>query len=344
GTVAILIALFMVQRRGTTGVGKIFGPIMIVWFVTIAIAGVAAIGANTLVLTSLDPAHAVRFFAAHGWRAFLTLGAVFLALTGAEALYADLGHFGRAPIRIAWFALVLPALVLNYLGQGAMLLARPEARPNPFYALVPDWGLYPLVVLATLATVIASQAIISGAFSLTQQAVQLGYSPRLDIHHTSSREHGQVYIPEINWMLMISTVGLVLAFRTSTNLAAAYGMAVTTTMVITTVLAYAVARTLWKWSFARAALIAGGFLVIDLAFFGANLIKIAHGGWLPLVVAAAVYTVMTTWHTGRHLVTTLLGRAGRPLDTFLTDLHARPPVRVPGTAIFMTARPDDVPP
>src|SRR5581483_7279361 len=264
-TVAILIALFMVQRRGTTGIGKIFGPVMVVWFVTIAVLGAFAMRDHPSIVAAINPLYAVRFFEAHGWSAFLTLGAVFLALTGAEALYADLGHFGRPPIRIGWFGIVMPALLLNYLGQGAALLTRPAARPNPFYALVPGWGLYPLVVLATMATVIASQAIISGAFSLTQQAVQLGYSPRFDIHHTSSQEHGQVYIPEINWMLMVATVGLVLAFRTSTN----------------------------------------------LAFFGANLIKIAHGGWFPLLVAAVIYTVMTTWHTGRQLVTRTLSRAGR---------------------------------
>jgi KUP system potassium uptake protein len=343
-TVAILVALFMLQHRGTTGIGKLFGPIMIVWFVTIAIAGLLAIRTAPHVVASLDPVHAIRFLTAHGWRAFITLGAVFLALTGAEALYADLGHFGRTPIRIAWFSVVLPSLVLNYLGQGAMLLTRPSARANPFYALVPDSGLYPLVVLATAATVIASQAIISGAFSLTQQAVQLGYSPRLDVQHTSSQEHGQVYIPEINWLLMFTTVGLVLFFRSSTNLAAAYGMAVTTTMVITTVLAYSVTRRLWGWSVARSAAVTGVFLFVDLLFFGANLLKIAHGGWFPLLVAAMIYTIMTTWHTGRELVTRTLARASRPVEGFLTDIAERPPVRVPGTGVFMTARDEDVPP
>jgi KUP system potassium uptake protein len=269
---------------------------------------------------------------------------VFLALTGAEALYADLGHLGRAPIRIAWFSLVLPSLVLNYLGQGAALLKEPSARLNPFYALVPGRGLYPLVLLATVAAVIASQATISGAFSLTQQAVQLGYSPRFDVRHTSSQEHGQIYVPEINWMLMIATVGLVLGFKSSTNLAAAYGMAVTTTMVITTLLAYAVTRRLWGWSIARALIVCGGFLVVDVLFFGANLIKIAHGGWFPLLVAAVVYTIMSTWHTGRRLVIRTLARASRPLEAFLGDIAARPPVRVPGTGIFMTARDEDVPP
>ncbi len=343
-TVAILIALFMVQVRGTTGIGKVFGPIMILWFVTIATLGVLSIRTHPVVVLAIDPRHAIRFFAAHGWRAFLTLGAVFLVLTGAEALYADLGHFGRAPIRIAWFALVFPALILNYLGQGAALLVRPAAHLNPFYSLAPDWALYPLVGLATVATVIASQAIISGAFSLTQQAMQLGYSPRFDIQHTSSSEHGQVYIPQVNWLLMIATVALVFGFRSSTNLAAAYGMAVTTTMVITTVLAYAVTRQLWRWNFVTAAGVALVFLTIDLAFFGANLIKIAHGGWFPLLVAGGVYSVMTTWHTGRELVTKVLNQSGRPIEAFLRDLTAHPPVRVPGTAVFMTAHPHNVPP
>jgi KUP system potassium uptake protein len=343
-TVVILVALFMFQRSGTSGIGKVFGPVMIAWFATIAVAGALAIRDAPAVAASLNPLHAVRFFAAHGWRAFLTLGAVFLALTGAEALYADLGHFGRTPIRLAWFAVVLPSLVLNYLGQGAVLLTNPGARLNPFYALLPGRGLYPMVLLATVATVIASQAIISGAFSLTYQAMQLGYSPRFDVQHTSSHEYGQVYIPAINWMLMVATVGLVLAFKTSTNLAAAYGMAVTTTMVITTILAYAVTRTQWGWGLAPAALVTTVFLAVDLMFFGANLIKIAHGGWVPLLVAAGIYTVMSTWHTGRELVARMLARAGQPLDAFLHEITTRPPARVPGTGIFMTARAEDVPP
>ena len=344
GTVLILIALFLFQQRGTSGIGKVFGPIMIIWFVTIGVTGALAIRSHPAVLGSINPVHGVRFFAEHGWRGFLTLGAVFLAVTGAEALYADVGHFGAAPIRLAWFVLVLPALMLNYMGQGATLLMNPEARTNPFYALVPSGGLYPLVALATIATVIASQAIISGAFSLTQQAIQLGYSPRFDIRHTSSQEHGQVYIPEVNWLLMIATVGLVFGFRSSTNLAGAYGMAVVTTMVITTVLAYVVARRQWRWSMLRAGVVAGALLAVDLAFFGANLVKIAHGGWFPLVVAAAIYTVMTTWRTGRQLVTRKLERASPRLDDFLERLRVRQPLRVPGMAVFMTARAEDVPP
>ena len=293
-TAAILVGLFLIQRHGTAGIGRVFGPIMIVWFIAIAALGLLAIRDAPAVLTSINPMHAARFLVAHRLRAFLTLGAVFLAVTGAEALYADMGHFGRTPIRIGWFAVALPSLVLNYLGQGAVLLSRPAASLHPFYALAPDWGLYPLVILATIATVIASQAIISGAFSLTQQAVQLGYSPRFDIQHTSAHAYGQIYIPEINWMLMAATVGLVFGFRTSTNLAAAYGMAVTTTMVITTLLAYVVAREKWGWSVWRASLVTGLFLVVDVAFFGANLVKIAHGGWFPLLVASGIYTMMTT--------------------------------------------------
>ena len=298
-TVAILIVLFWFQHRGTGGMGKLFGPVMIVWFVLIAVLGVPAIRRNPIVLGGLNPLHAIQFFAAHGWAAFLTLGAVFLSITGAEALYADMGHFGPRPIRIAWFAFVLPALVINYFGQGALLLSDPAARVNPFFHLAADWALYPLVAIATLAASIASQAIISGCFSLTQQAVLLGYAPRFDIQHTSAHEKGQVYIPEINWLLMIATVGLVIGFRSSTHLAAAYGIAVTATMLITTVLAYVVARELWRWSVWQAGLVTAGFLSIDLLFFGANLIKIEHGGWFPLLMAAAVYLIMSTWHKGR---------------------------------------------
>jgi KUP system potassium uptake protein len=343
-TVAILIVLFLVQQRGTGGIGTVFGPIMVVWFIAIAVLGARALSANPGVLRAVSPIYAIEFFRDHGLRAFLTLGAVFLAVTGAEALYADMGHFGRAPIRIAWFALVLPALLVNYFGQGAALLTTGSARQNPFYALAPDSGLYPLVVLATAATVIASQAIISGAFSLTQQAVQLGYSPRLDIRHTSEHQIGQVYIPEINSLLLVATVALVLSFRSSTNLAAAYGMAVTATMVITTLLAYLVAREQWHWSPWRAGLVTLGFLSIDLAFFGANLAKIAHGGWFPLVVAAVVYTFMSTWAEGRRLVTNHLATSVVPVDAFIQTLRERPPVRVPGTAVFMTARAEGIPP
>jgi KUP system potassium uptake protein len=343
-TVAILVGLFVMQHRGTGGIGSIFGPVMILWFITIAGLGVPQIVQNPIVLRALDPLIGLSFLTHQGLAAFLTLGSVFLSVTGAEALYADMGHFGRKPIRIAWFSLVLPSLLLNYFGQGALLLSDSGARSHPFFHLAPAWALYPMVVLSTIATVIASQAVISGAFSLTQQAIQLGYSPRFEIHHTSAHEKGQVYIPEINWMLMLATVGLVFGFRTSTNLAAAYGMAVTTTMVITTILAYVVARERWGWSTATTATISAAFLVIDLAFFGANVIKIEHGGWFPLLVASAVYAVMSTWHTGRMLVVRRMAETEIPLARFFDSVRAKPPVRVPGTGIFMTARPEGAPP
>jgi KUP system potassium uptake protein len=343
-TVVILIGLFLVQRRGTGGIGAVFGPIMIVWFFTLVALGLPHIVENPVVLTSVNPLLGITFLRHEGIASLGTLGAVFLSVTGAEALYADMGHFGRQPIRIAWFSLVLPALVVNYMGQGALLLSHPEAREHPFFYLAPGWALLPLVALSTMATVIASQAVISGAFSLTQQAIQLGYSPRFNIHHTSAHEKGQVYIPEVNFILMFATVGLVFGFGTSTNLAAAYGMAVTTTMVITTLLAFFVARERWGWSATRAGLVTGAFLVIDLAFFGANVIKIQHGGWFPLLVAAGVYAVMTTWATGRQLVVRRLADAEVPLTQFFMSIAAKPPVRVPGTGIFMTARPEGAPP
>jgi KUP system potassium uptake protein len=343
-TVAILVGLFVVQSRGTAGIGSVFGPIMIVWFITLAGLGLLHIFDNPVVVTSLNPVHAIRFLVDHRLTAFITLGAVFLSVTGAEALYADMGHFGRAPIRIAWFTLVLPSLLLNYLGQGALLLTSPDAAEAPFYRLVPSWGLYPLVILSTGATVIASQAVISGAFSLTQQAMQLGYSPRFDIHHTSAEEKGQVYIPEVNWLLMFATVGLVFWFRTSTNLAAAYGMAVTTTMVITTILAYFVARERWGWNAWLAATVTGAFVITDLAFFGANVIKIEHGGWFPLLLAGAVYGVMNTWYTGRRFVTKRLAETEVPLSDFFKKVEENPPHRIPGTGIFMTARDEGAPP
>ncbi len=343
-TIVILIGLFLAQHRGTEGIGKVFGPIMIAWFVVLALLGLPHVVRNPVVFSAVSPVHALTFLAREGWASLGTLGAVFLSVTGAEALYADMGHFGRRPIRIAWFALVLPSLVLNYMGQGALLLARPETRDHPFFYLAPEWALYPLVALSTLAAVIASQAVISGAFSLTQQAIQLGYSPRLDIHHTSAHTKGQVYIPEVNWMLMLATVGLVFGFRSSTNLAAAYGMAVTTTMIITTLLAYFVARERWGWSVGLAVGVWGAFLAIDVAFFSANVIKIQHGGWFPLLVAAGIYVIMTTWSTGRQLVVRRLADSEVPLSQFFASMAAKPPVRVSGTGIFMTARPQGAPP
>jgi KUP system potassium uptake protein len=343
-TVAILVGLFVMQHRGTGGLGAVFGPIMVVWFITLAALGIPKIVANPVVLQAFDPLLGLSFLRHQGMSAFLTLGSVFLSVTGAEALYADMGHFGRRPIRLAWFSLVLPSLVINYLGQGALMLMDPNAREHPFFHLAPDWAVYPMVILSTIATVIASQAVISGAFSLTQQAIQLGYSPRFEIHHTSAHEKGQIYIPEINWMLMIATVGLVFGFRTSTNLAAAYGMAVTTTMVITTMLAFVVARERWGWSTGLAAVVTGAFLVIDLAFFGANVIKIEHGGWFPILVAGLVYAVMSTWHTGRLLVVRRMAETEVPLSRFFDEMHQKMPVRVAGTGIFMTARPEGAPP
>ena len=332
--------LFLVQQRGTGGVGKVFGPLMIVWFATLALLGLPHVAGNPAVLAAFNPAWGIRFLLDHGFGALGTLGSVFLAVTGAEALYADMGHFGRGPIRIAWFTMVLPALVLNYLGQGALLLTDASAREHPFYNLAPAWGLFPLVVLSTLAASVASQAVISGAFSLTQQAIQLGYSPRFGIQHTSAHEKGQVYIPEVNWLTMIATIGLVIGFRTSTNLAAAYGMAVRTTMVITTLLAVLRrARALAAGPCGAPPLFTGAFLLVESAFLASNVIKIQHGGWFPLLVAAGfVYTVMTTWHTGRRLVTARLAATEVPLATFFEWIAARPPVRIPGTGIFMTAR------
>ena len=301
-TVVILIALFLVQSRGTTGIGAVFGPIMIAWFANLAVLGVGPILRNPHVLSAVNPWHAYEFFVLHRIGAFVTLGSVFLAITGAEALYADMGHFGPQPIRIAWFSLVLPTLVINYFGQGALLLEHPEARVNPFFNLAPSWGLYPLVALSTVAAVIASQAIISGAFSLTQQAIQLGYSPRFDIQHTSAHEQGQVYIPEINWLLMIATVGLVLGFRSSTNLAAAYGIAVTLDMLITTTLTFFVIRYGWKYPLWLCIAATCWFFVVDLTFFASNMLKLLHGGWFPLLIGGAVFTLMITWKEGRRVM------------------------------------------
>jgi KUP system potassium uptake protein len=343
-TIAILIGLFMFQRRGTAGVGAIFGPVMLLWFVTLALLGIVQIVHEPAVLAALSPGHAAEFFRLNHGRGFLTLGAVFLVVTGGEALYADMGHFGPRPIRLAWFGFVFPALVLNYFGQGALLLRTPEAAHNPFYRMGPDWALYPMVLLATTATVIASQAVISGAFSLTRQAVQLGYSPRVQIEHTSAREIGQIYIPGINWILMIATIGLVVGFHSSSNLAAAYGVAVTTTMVITTILLSIVAREIWNWSLPKALLILAMFLWIDLSFFGANIVKIHQGGWFPLAIAAIVFTLMTTWRRGRQILNARLAEDSLSVDLFLKDVAAHPPVRVRGTAVFMTRTPEGVPP
>jgi KUP system potassium uptake protein len=339
----ILFCLFTVQRFGTGRIGAAFGPIMALWFVTIAALGVAQIIREPRILAALNPWHGVLFFMANGHFAFLALGAVVLAVTGAEALYADMGHFGKRPIRLAWFNLVLPALMMNYLGQGALLLHNPGAVTNPFYLLAPRVMLLPLVVLAAMAAVIASQALISGAFSLTQQAMQLGYSPRMDVVHTSAREAGQIFIPEVNRLLMVGCLILVLAFQSSNALGAAYGIAVTGTMAITSILFFVVARSQWNWSILHALPIALTFLAIDLTLFAANIIKIESGGWVPIVVALGVFTLMSTWKRGRGLLNQALHAGALPLDLFLGDVARRKPVRVPGTAVFMTSSNSGVP-
>ncbi len=343
-TIVILVALFLFQKRGTGGVGAVFGPVMVLWFVTLGVLGAYEISLRPGILAAVNPYHAVRFFLLNRVHGFLVLGAVVLALTGAEALYADMGHFGRRPIRLAWFALVLPSLMLNYFGQGALLLRDPAALANPFFHLAPAWALYPMVALATIATIIASQAVISGAFSLTRQAVQLGYSPRVEVDHTSAREIGQIYIPGVNWALMLATIALVLGFRSSSNLAAAYGVAVTTTMTITTILLYFVERELWGWKLPLALGLTVLFLVIDLSFWGANMVKVAQGGWFPLAVAALVFTLMSTWKRGRTLLANTFGMRGLPVDIFVRDIAHSHPVRVPGMAVFMTRNTSGVPP
>ena len=342
-TIVILVFLFMVQRHGTARVGSIFGPITAVWFLTLAVLGISGIVQEPHVLLALSPHYAVEYFMAHGLGGIFVLGAVFLVVTGGEALYADMGHFGARPIRLAWFSVVLPSLLLNYLGQGALLLRNPEAAHNPFFRLAPHWSLYPLVALATVATVIASQAVITGAFSLTMQGVQLGYFPRVQIDHTSAKERGQIYIPLINWILMITTIALVLGFKRSTNLAAAYGVAVTTTMVITTVLFYVVSRRIWGWSRWLSAPLCLFFLTFDLAFFGANIIKIPAGGWFPLAVALLVFTVMATWKRGREILANRLRATTASVDGFLAGIVENPPQRVSGVAVFMTGNPQGVP-
>jgi KUP system potassium uptake protein len=336
--VVILVGIFAIQQRGTHQVGRLFGPVMVLWFITIALLGVQWIVKAPQVLWAIDPRHAFTFFHTHGLHGFAVLGAVFLAVTGGEALYADMGHFGKRPIRFAWFALVLPALLINYFGQGALLLTDGAAAEQPFFLMAPAWGLLPLVALATAAAIIASQALISGAFSLTQQAVQLGYSPRLDIDHTSSQHMGQIYVPQVNWFLMIGTIAIVLGFRSSSALAAAYGIAVTLTMVITTLLLHAVATERWNWPVGVTALVTGTFLAIDLGFFGANLLKVFHGGWLPLVIGGVLFALMTTWKTGRQLLAERLTQRAVPLEQFVAAALARNPTRVPGTAVFMTAQ------
>jgi len=342
-TVAILIGLFAVQRHGTARIGTIFGPVMLLWFLVLAALGVAQVVQHPDVLTAVNPVHGVRFFTRNGLTGFLVLGSVFLVVTGGEALYADMGHFGKRPIRLTWFTLVLPALLLNYFGQGALVISDPAAAEHPFFQLAPRWALIPLVVLTTLATVIASQAIISGAFSLTRQAVQLGYLPRMDIEHTSSTQIGQIYIPGLNWLLAIACVGLVLGFRSSSNLAAAYGVAVTTDMVFTTILFAVVARARWGWSIPATGALAASFLVMDLGFWTAGISKIPSGGWFPLVVAWGFFTVMTTWKTGRRILSERLAESALPMSQLPERLASASVVRVPGTAIYLARVPNVVP-
>jgi KUP system potassium uptake protein len=343
-TIAILVALFMVQRGGTARVGRVFGPVTLAWFGLLALLGIRWVIRQPAVLGAINPLYGLDFFLENGWRGFLVLGSVFLVVTGGEALYADMGHFGKAPIRLAWFAVALPALVLNYFGQGALLIEQPEAVINPFYRMAPAWALYPVVALATAATVIASQALITGAFSLTRQAVQLGYLPRAEIDHTSPEEIGQIYIPGVNWALLAACVTLVLAFRSSTNLAAAYGVAVTTTMVVTTLLLFVVQRERWKWPLPAALAFLAFFLTIDLGFWGANLIKIPDGGWLPLVVGAAVLTLMTTWKRGRAILRQRLADSAIPFSELAARFPIEEVVRVPGTAVYMSSDPGCIPP
>jgi KUP system potassium uptake protein len=343
-TIVILVGIFAVQRSGTARVGKVFGPITLLWFLVLALLGLRQIVRYPAVLWAVNPLLGVEFFVRNGWLGYLVLGSVFLVVTGGEALYADMGHFGRKPIRLTWFSVVLPALLLNYFGQGALIIVDPPAVEHPFFHMAPPWALLPLVVLATAATVIASQAVISGAFSLTRQAVQLGYLPRLQIEHTSTREIGQIYIPTVNWALMIGCIGLVLGFRSATNLAAAYGVAVTTDMVFTTILFSTVAFTRWGWSLAAVAAEAVFFLVIDLAFWGANIIKIPNGGWVPLVIASLMITLMTTWKRGRQILARRMRVGLLPIEMFLDSIQRTPPVRVPGTAIFMYGDPKGTPP
>jgi len=339
----VLVSLFLLQRKGTASVGVLFGPIMVVWFGLLAVLGAVNVVQTPGVLAAMNPAYAVQFFATNQGLGFLALGAVVLAVTGVEALYADMGHFGRLPIRLAWFAFVLPALLLNYFGQGALLIREPEAVVNPFYLQGPDWAIYPMVAIATAATIIASQAVISGAFSVTRQAVQLGYLPRMEIRHTSEQAIGQIYIPFMNWFLLVGVVALVLGFQSSSNLAAAYGIAVTGTMAIDTILAAVIAISLWRWNPALVVIGALGFLFVDLAFFGANTFKVLDGGWFPIVVAGAVFAVLSTWKRGRELLRERLKSDSIPLQLFLDNIREHGPTRVPGTAVFLSSQGQSVP-
>ena len=342
-TIVILVALFLFQHKGTASVGALFGPITAVWFATLALLGVVNIAQEPSVLVALSPVHAIEFFAINRWTGFFVLGAVVLAITGTEALYADMGHFGKTPIRLTWTVYVMPALVLNYFGQGALILRDPAALAHPFYHMAPEWALYPLVALATMATVIASQAVISGTYSLTRQAIQLGYCPRLEVFHTSESEIGQVYMPWINWALLAAVIALVLGFGSSSNLAGAYGIAVTGTMAIDTVLAFFLITRLWGWPKWLAVPLLVVFLSIDLSFFGANAVKLLHGGWFPIVVAALLFMLLSTWRRGRVLLMRRLAPGAIAVEPFIESISLHPPARVPGTAVFLTAATEGVP-
>ncbi len=342
-SLVVLVVLFVVQRRGTGDIGKFFGPVMTVWFIAIAGSGVVQILRNPMVLKAMLPSHAFAFTTGHPALAFITLGAVFLCVTGAEALYADMGHFGKKPIRIAWFSLVMPALLLNYFGQGALVLANPGATENPFYLMTPGWVLIPMVALATAASVIASQALITGAFSAAKQTIQLGYLPRLSIRHTSIRDTGQVYLPAVNWVLLAGVIAAVTLFGSSSALAAAYGISVSLVMVITTMLTYYVARYKWGYPLPLSLGVTGFFVIVDLTFFASNSLKIMQGGWFPLVMALGLFVVMTTWKDGRRLLNQKLRADSIDLSSFLQAVFVTPPTRVEGTAVFLTAEPDTVP-
>ncbi|MDE2211069.1 MAG: potassium transporter Kup [Betaproteobacteria bacterium] len=342
-SVAILVLLFGIQRKGTARLGAVFGPVMLLWFIALAVLGVLEIARHPAVLAALDPVYAARFAGANPGTAFVAMGAVVLAVTGTEALYADMGHFGRSPIRRAWLLLVFPALLFNYFGQGALILHDPGAIKNPFYLLAPDWGRMPLLLLATAAAIIASQAVISGAFSLTRAAIQMGYCPRLTIEHTSERTIGQIYVPFINWMLLIAIIALVLGFRTSDNLASAYGIAVTMAMLIDSILIFVVMRRIWRWPKWVAVLVTAPLLAVDLTFLASNSLKIPDGGWFPLLIGGVVFTLLTTWKRGRAILMRRLAEDAMPLDLFIQSIEASPPTRVPGTAVFLTSTADRVP-
>jgi KUP system potassium uptake protein len=342
-TIALLVALFLFQHKGTARVGALFGPITGLWFAVLALLGVVNIAQQASVLSALNPEHGVAFFARNGWAGFFVLGAVVLVITGTEALYTDMGHFGKTPIRLAWSVYVLPALALNYFGQGALILHDPSALAHPFYHMAPEWALYPLVGLATAATIVASQAVISGAYSLTRQAIQLGYCPRLEVFHTSESEIGQVYMPWINWALLAAVIALVLGFGSSSNLAGAYGIAVTGTMAIDTLLAFFLITRLWGWPRWIAVPLLVFFLTIDLSFFAANAIKIVHGGWFPILVAAVLFVLLSTWRRGRVLLMRRLAPGAIAVEPFIESISLHPPARVPGTAVFLTAATEGVP-